>query len=118
MNAGTILIVEDEQEARETLSEFLGLNGFHVAEASNGAEAWKFLLNSGPPCLIILDINMPIMDGRQFRTLQMGDPGLAKIPVVLISALGPSATADLDATAVIRKPIDVAALLHVVESNC
>jgi CheY-like chemotaxis protein len=118
MDAGTILIVEDEPDAREILSEFLGLNGFHVVEASNGAEAWKFLQNSGPPCLIILDVNMPVMDGRQFRALQMRDAGLAKIPVVLISALASSATADLSATAVIRKPIDVEALLQVVESNC
>jgi CheY-like chemotaxis protein len=118
MDAGTVLIVEDEQDAREILAEFLELKGFHVVEASNGAEAWKFLQNNGPPCLIILDINMPVMDGRQFRALQMRDPGLTKIPVVVVSALGSSATADLGATAVIRKPIDVATLLQIVESNC
>ena len=118
MSAGTVLIVEDEKDSREALSEILEFQGFHIAEACNGADAWNYLQNSGPPCLIILDINMPTMDGRQFREMQLRDPWLARIPVVVVSALAPSSTDDLHANAVIRKPIDVDALLQVVEANC
>jgi CheY-like chemotaxis protein len=118
MDAGSILIVEDEQESREFLSELFESKGFRVAEASNGAEAWQFLQQSGRPCIIILDVNMPIMDGRQFRSMQLRDPWLAKIPTVVVSAADPSSIADLGATAVIRKPVDVDALIQVVEANC
>jgi CheY-like chemotaxis protein len=118
MNTGEVLIIEDEQDARELLGEILRFRDFQVAEAANGAEAWKYLQGSGRPCLIILDLMMPSMDGREFRALQLRDPGLASIPVVVMSALDPSAAADLGAAAVIQKPLDVLALLELVKSNC
>jgi CheY-like chemotaxis protein len=61
---------------------------------------------------------MPVMDGRQFRALQLKDPWLAKIPVVVVSAFSPSSVADLHPMAVKRKPLDVDTLLQVVEANC
>jgi CheY-like chemotaxis protein len=118
MGNGTVLIVEDEADAREALSEILEIEGFEVATASHGAEAWQYLQDSPPPCLIILDMMMPVMDGRQFRALQLQDPWLAKIPVVVISAFSSSSIADLHPLAVIRKPLDVDTLLQVVEANC
>jgi len=118
MGSGTILIVEDEPLAREALAEILELEGFGVATAAHGAEAWKYLQDSAPPCLIVLDLMMPVMDGRQFRALQLQDPWLAKIPVVVVSALGPSSVADLHPTAVVRKPVNVDTLLEVIEANC
>ena len=118
MGAGTVLIVEDEQESRELLAELLEFEGFKVAAAANGAEALAYLQTSGKPCLIILDLMMPVMDGREFRSKQLKDPWLAQIPVVVVSAMAPSAVADLGATAVIRKPVDLDNLLEVVEANC
>jgi CheY-like chemotaxis protein len=118
MGNGTVLIVEDEADAREALSEILEIEGFEVATTSHGAEAWQYLQDSPPPCLIILDMMMPVMDGRQFRALQLKDPWLAKIPVVVVSAFSPSSVADLHPMAVKRKPLDVDTLLQVVEANC
>jgi CheY-like chemotaxis protein len=118
MAGGTVLIVEDEQSAREALTEILQYEGFDVATAADGAEAWQYLQESAPPCLIVLDLMMPVMDGRQFRTLQLQDPWLAKIPVVIVSALGPSSVADLHPIAVVQKPVNVDALLEVIEANC
>jgi CheY-like chemotaxis protein len=110
--------VEDEQLAREALAEILQYEGFDVAIAAHGAEAWQYLQDSAPPGLMVLDRMMPVMDGRQFRALQLRDPWLAKIPVVVVSALGPSSVADLHPTAVVRKPVNVDALLEVIEANC
>jgi CheY-like chemotaxis protein len=118
MESHTILIVEDEDESREVLTQILELEGFKVVATANGAEAWEYLHHADPPCLIVLDIFMPVMDGRQFRALQLQDQNLAKIPTVVVSALSPSETVDLRATIVIPKPLDVAALIGVIRANC
>jgi CheY-like chemotaxis protein len=118
MDRHTVLIVEDDDESRQLLSEILELEGFKVAAASNGAEALQYLQYSERPCLIVLDVFMPVMDGRQFRTLQLKDHKLAKIPTVVLSAQDPSSISDLAATKVIRKPLDVNDLLGVLRDNC
>ena len=67
MDTHTILVVEDEDESRQVLMQILELEGFKAVGASNGAEAMDYLHTSDLPCLIILDLLMPVMDGRQFR---------------------------------------------------
>ena len=104
VDSHTILIVEDEQESRESLTELLELEGFNVVTATNGLEAWEYLHTSHQPSLIVLDVTMPVMDGRQFRQLQLKDDELAKIPTIVVSALSASATADLAALKAFRKP--------------
>jgi CheY-like chemotaxis protein len=118
MEYRTVLIIEDEQNSRECIAEILARAGFHTAEAANGAAAWNYLQRSQPPSLIILDINMPVMDGRKFREMQLRNPSFAEIPVIVVSALDSEATADLSANAVIRKPINIETLLQAVEANC
>jgi CheY-like chemotaxis protein len=118
MNNHTILIVEDENDARELLAEILRYKGFETATAANGAEAWKYLHDSDPPCLILLDITMPVMDGREFRALQLADRKLSEIPTVLLSALGPSFTHELRPTKVITKPVDFDALTQLIGAHC
>ena len=90
-----VLIVEDDPDIRETLGEVLVSAGYETAEAANGLEA---LANarSAPPDLIVLDLMMPVMDGWQFRSAQRRDPALAAIPVIVISASGPSSSIDAD----------------------
>jgi CheY-like chemotaxis protein len=118
VDSHTILIVEDEQESRESLTELLELEGFNVVTATNGLEAWEYLHTSHQPCLIVLDVTMPVMDGRQFRQLQLKDDELAKIPTIVVSALSASATADLAALKAFRKPVNFAALISVLRDNC
>jgi CheY-like chemotaxis protein len=118
LESHTILIVEDERESREFLTEILEFEGFQVAAASNGAEAWQYLHGSRQPCMIVLDMMMPVMDGRQFRKLQLKDEELAKIPTVVLSALSSAVTADLAALKAFRKPVDIQALLQVLRANC
>jgi CheY-like chemotaxis protein len=113
-----IVVVEDEPESRTFLVTLLQLEGFKVVAFQNGAEALHYLANSAPPCLLIFDIRMPVMDGIQFRSAMLQDPRLAKIPAVVVTAFEPLATENLAALRVFRKPLDFDALLSTVRKSC
>ena len=114
----TILVVEDEDESRQVLMQILELEGFKAVGACNGVEAIGYLRTSDPPCLIILDLLMPGMNGMQFRTALLEVAELAKIPVVVVSALDSSTVADLGVVRAFRKPLDIDALLRIVRESC
>jgi CheY-like chemotaxis protein len=114
----TVLVLEDEEDARAFLTQILQFEGFRVVALSNGAEAVDYLTRSEVPCLILMEIRMPVMDGRQFRAALLQDARLADIPVVIVTALDPSVATGMSALRVFRKPIDVDALLSVVRENC
>jgi CheY-like chemotaxis protein len=116
----TILIVEDDVNLRETLGMILEDEGYRTAMVSNGREALNHLRSAPPPCLILLDLTMPVMTGWEFRIEQRRDPALAEIPVVVISAVASSAERinALDAAAYFRKPLDVDALLQTIARHC
>ncbi len=81
----TVLIVEDESVIREAIAEVLDEEGFDVIEAQNGEEGLAMMRDKAPMG-VLLDINMPVMDGWEFREQQMLDPALSKIPVIVITA--------------------------------
>jgi CheY-like chemotaxis protein len=64
----------------------LELEGFRHAEAANGREALDYLNESRAPCLVLLDLEMPVMNGWEFRENQLADEGLSRIPVVVVTA--------------------------------
>ena len=111
-----ILLVDDDVDSTEALAELLSREGYAVACAENGREALDYLAHSNPPCLIILDLMMPVMSGWEFRQLQTSDPKLKSLPVVIVSATGP--TKGMHANAVLQKPVDFRRLMHVVRENC
>jgi CheY-like chemotaxis protein len=113
-----IMVIEDDNETRNLLAQILELEGFQVVAFPNGAEALDYLTQSVPPCLIILDLYMPVMDGRQFRSAMLADPQLGSIPVVVVTAFEPSSATALSALRVFRKPVDIKALLGVVRQTC
>jgi CheY-like chemotaxis protein len=117
-NADTVLVVEDEEEARAFLVQILEFEGFRVLGFANGAEALDHLVRSEEPCLIVMDIRMPVMDGPAFRSALLQDPRLAKVPVIVVTALDPSAAAGLGALRVMRKPVDVDVLVSLIRQNC
>lgn len=84
--APPVLVVEDDREQRETLCAMLDLEGFGHAEAANGREALDYLKKSGAPCVVLLDLEMPVMNGREFRAKQLADETLSRIPVVVVTA--------------------------------
>jgi CheY-like chemotaxis protein len=111
-----ILVVDDDQLTREVLRYLLEDKGYEVLCAANGQEALALLHNSCRPLVILLDLGMPIMTGRQFRAEQQRDPELADIPVVIISGeshLRQSAAA-LGGLLWFAKPIEFDELLQVI----
>src|SRR5277367_1090055 len=108
-----ILVVEDDEDAREAMVALLQMKGYHAVPAGNGREALDYLDQAPPPDLIILDLWMRVMDGWQFRSEQIRNPRLAHIPVIVVTAL--SDRADVDANEVIIKPVDVDRLLTKVD---
>ena len=114
-----VMVVEDEPESRAYLVQLLEFEGFKVIAFANGAEALDDLrVRQNLPCLIVLDMRMPVMDGPQFRAAMLLDPRLATIPVVVVTAFEPSAASKMSALRVFRKPIDIDAFLGTVRENC
>jgi CheY-like chemotaxis protein len=114
----TVLVVEDEEEARTFLVQILEYEGYSVLGFANGAEALDYLAQSEQPCLIVMDLRMPNMDGPRFRSALLKDPRLAKVPIVVVTALDPSSAAGLGALRVLRKPVDVDVLLSIIRQHC
>src|SRR5438105_2276777 len=83
----TVQVVDDNAEVCELFSDILGMLGHRVACARNGEEALDYLNAHPAPALILLDLNMPVMNGWEFRRRQRADPRLAEIPVVVVSAI-------------------------------
>ena len=83
---GDVLIVDDEDDMRGIARQALEKNGWSVVEATNGAQGLESVAHSRPR-VILLDLNMPIMDGFEFLQALRAKPGCAEIPVVVLSAL-------------------------------
>jgi CheY-like chemotaxis protein len=111
-----ILVVEDDDDAREAMVALLQMKGYRAVPAGNSKEALDYLHQAPVPDLIILDLWMPVMDGWQFRAEQIKDPRLKKVPVIVVTAL--SDRDDVDANEVIIKPVDVDRLLTTVGQYC
>ena len=113
----TVLVVEDDFDIRESIKDFLEIEKFSVLTASNGQEALDVLKAAPKPCLVLLDMMMPIMDGREFLDIVMKDAVLAPIPVFVISAV---ATKDntLGSVGFIKKPADLNLILKMVQDYC
>lgn len=115
----SVLVVDDDDDIRETLKEALELEDYHVLVAINGADALEVLkLTKVLPNLIILDFMMPIMDGSKFLNIMHTEykSTFAHIPVILASAKG--SLEDLEnghlAREKLKKPIDLDELYLVV----
>ena len=81
-----ILVVEDVPDISDLVEELFRHEGYEVENAPNGKVALARLRAGPPPCLILLDLTMPVMDGDSFRAEQLKDPALAKVPVYVMSA--------------------------------
>jgi CheY-like chemotaxis protein len=105
---GTVLIVDDNQDACASLAMLVMLEGFAPVIATNGQKAIAYLLDHPPPCFIILDMLMPVMDGWEFLGCKQELAGAARIPVLI--ATGRDGTIDLDqypdVVSVVYKPVD------------
>jgi len=87
MNKGqkTIIVVEDEQDAADMFEEMMRVNGFRVLKATGCKLAMK-MIDAEKPAAVLLDIMMPDISGLEVLRHIRHDPGLAKIPVIVVSA--------------------------------
>jgi DNA-binding response OmpR family regulator len=123
--AGNILIVEDDQDIRDMLATMLSTEGFYAVGAEDGLEGLHLLRTvrrRAPhiPCLVLLDLKMPRLSGKEFRRAQLGDPTVANVPVAVMSGatdIEQRARA-LGAVATVTKPIDLDVLMNVVRKYC
>ena len=120
MTSCSVLVVDDDRDILETTRFILENAGYRVSTAENGAEALHLLYGEAAPCVILLDLMMPVMNGWEFRAEQARDPGLAGIPVIVVTGAGRVAlkTASLGAACLLEKPVDLARLLSVVRHYC
>jgi DNA-binding response OmpR family regulator len=117
--AGGVLIVEDDEDIRADLAAILRVKGFRVAQAANGVEALE-RMRAELPCVVLLDLMMPEMNGWELRAVMRADARLSTVPVVVVSGAGrlDEAAATLDAAAVLPKPFELAHLFELVGRYC
>jgi len=113
----SILIVEDDDVIRETLEFYLDLEGYQVFTAANGKQGLDLLPTIPRPCLILLDLMMPVLDGWGFVEELQKDLVRATIPVVVVTAFVNKAKT-IRAKEVIFKPVDLNQLSEVVKQYC
>ena len=115
-----VLVIEDDSDIRTALIDVLNEHGYEAVGAVNGLDALEKLRapQEKKPCLIVLDLMMPVMDGRAFREEQLNSPELASIPVVVVTAYRDIIDQAMRITDFLRKPLDVDDLVATVRRYC
>jgi CheY-like chemotaxis protein len=111
-----VLIVEDVDEVRELVAEYLRQSDYVVDEASNGVEGLARMRESLPD-VVLLDLIMPFMDGREFLAACRQQGELASVPIIILSGdlRLPQASERTCARASLVKPVDLDVLRAIVE---
>ena len=114
----SVLIVEDDLGIREALGDLLAYEGFGVVQAENGRQALDLLREPNThPCLILLDLMMPVMDGWQFLRAAETHLVTRKISVTIVSAVADKTRLPAGVPC-LRKPVELRTLLQIVTSHC
>ncbi len=111
-----VLIVEDEADLRELMRDALELQGYAVVTATDGQDALQQLSHIPPPCLILLDLMMPRMNGWEFFEKLQSRPELTTVPVIVHSSS--PAQAPRGVAQALQKPLAFERLLSVVSEYC
>lgn len=116
----TILVVDDQADSGDALGLALEEHGFRVQVAHDGQEALDALEHGLRPCLVIVDLMMPRMDGWEFRQRQLSNPQLADLPVLVMTGYpnASKAVATLGVREVLQKPLSGNLLLALVNHHC
>ena len=110
----TILVVDDEITIAEMLHAYLEDEGFHVVTAADGREALARLPEVRPD-LVLSDVMMPLLDGRQLCNAMADHPEYRRVPVVLMSAGGERVVKDhCTYTAFVPKPFELDGLIDTI----
>ena len=120
MGGHRLLLVEDDPNVQEVLCTLLAYEGYDVVAADDGEQALAALRRGPAPCLIVLDLMLPRMDGFQFRAAQRANAAWADIPVVVYSGMDRLAerVRPLEPRAWFSKPLDPEMLLGAIAKIC
>jgi len=116
-SARTVLVVDDDQSIREALGDILGILGYNVEVACDGAQALECLRQGCDPFIIFLDLGMPVMDGWQFRQELLKEPRFAATRVVVITAASDVRLDSLQVNDLLTKPVPLERLIEVLEAE-
>ena len=115
-----ILVADDNADNREMMRVLLGLKGYEVIVAENGREAVEVALAASPD-LILLDLDLPLMDGLSVARDLHGRQGFLKVPIVVVSGHDPhhyrQAALDAGCADFLLKPISFERLDEILQSN-
>jgi CheY-like chemotaxis protein len=102
-----VLVVEHDLDAQQLLAHVIESRGFRTIARRHSADALAYLREGGRPQLILVDANLPVMDGYQLRDALAADPELARIPVVLMTDVATVDRRRAGASPVLTKPLRV-----------
>ena len=116
----TVLVVDDSAETRHAMVSLLEIKGFDVVGASSGKVALYLFQAGFRPCVVMLDVRMPEMDGWTVWERMKSHPELAKIPVVILSADKDDGTRarTVGIHEFLRKPINRRSLVAAADRHC
>lgn len=115
---GPVLVVEDDEATREMLRYLVTSTGCSAVTAANGLEALEYLGRAALPCLILLDLMMPVMDGCALDKKLAADARFSSIPVVVVTAFPERATGLERHLKIIQKPVEISEIINLVKSYC
>jgi len=117
----TVLLVDDNDDLREAFVLLAAAMNLDAVAHGSAPDALKALQQGLRPCLILLDLAMPEMDGFAFRREQLKDPELACIPTAIVSGVGTlrqSEARSLGLTTFLRKPVDLSEVRQLFVEHC
>jgi len=112
---GAVLVVDDDSDLREVVAEAIANAGYVVEQAENGQIALD-KMRADTPCVVLLDLMMPVMDGWEVVDVMDADPQLSRVPVCIITAqdrIAPPRNACL-----LKKPVRTDDLLAKIAQYC
>jgi len=111
-----VMVIDDDEDVREVLRDFIEDIGYRPVVAANGQEGLDALRKlDEPPCVILLDLMMPVMDGWRFLEVVAGDADLASIPVVISTSAPDRAPSG---PRVLAKPVDLEDFVAELRHHC
>jgi len=109
-----VLVVEDDDDLRTFYRSVLSVNGYKVVPAADGIEALHHLDQNLRPQLVILDLNLPRLGGRDVKRELRAHAATRNIPILVITGMDPSELDPGDFHCVVRKPVTADGLLDAV----
>ena len=113
-----VLIVDDDPGVLRLVRLLLETSGYETMTAANGAEALD-QMREHLPCLVLLDMNMPVMDGFEFRRQQLADRALARVPVLCLTGhYEPEQVGMQLGVPCLKKPLHFPDVVNAVQAKC